>query len=149
MSKRYGGFFVTFASPKVLPFLRPDGSKRQAERGKIQMNLVFRSLIRTFAVGYGSTEFLLIVAERGLRDGSLLAVGIPDCRGAACVCAAEVLCQLSVAQKQAVGAMGGAVGRTTSVVFVWRDSNGHWSEEREGIKGSYRLVSHCHTADWH
>ena len=24
-----------------------------------------------------------------MRDGSLLAVGIPDCRGAACVCAVE------------------------------------------------------------
>ena len=34
---------------KILTFLRPFGSKRQAERGNTQINLVFRSLIRTFA----------------------------------------------------------------------------------------------------
>lgn len=33
---------------------------------------------RTFVADYGFTEFLHIAVERGMPDGSLLAVGIPE-----------------------------------------------------------------------
>ena len=45
----------------------------------------------------GYTEFLHIALERGLRDGSLSAIGILHRRRAARIRAAEVLCQLSFA----------------------------------------------------
>ena len=61
------GFFVPLASPKVLPFLRPFGSKRQAERGKTQINLVFLSLIRTFA----NCMKQVIVKDKDLSNAAL------------------------------------------------------------------------------
>ena len=53
-------------------------------------------LFRIFAPD-GYTEFLHITSERGLRNGSLPAIGILHRRSAARICAAEVLCQLSFA----------------------------------------------------
>jgi hypothetical protein len=50
----------------------------------------------TFAAD-GYTEFPHIAIERGLRNGSLSAVGILHRRSAARIRAAEVLCQLSFA----------------------------------------------------
>ena len=45
--------------------------------------------------------------------------------------------------------MGGAVGNPPAAVFVWRHPNSHRTQKREGVEGSYRLVSHCHAADGH
>ena len=82
-------------------YCRPQLPRRRSHvilQGKKEIiNLVFHSLIRTFAPD-GYTEFLHITSERGLRDGSLPAIGILHRRRAARICAAEVLRQLSFAE---------------------------------------------------
>jgi hypothetical protein len=57
-----------------------------------------KSFVVPLQHGYGYTEFLHITSERGLRDGSLPAIGILHRRSVARIRAAEVLCQLSFAE---------------------------------------------------
>ena len=56
-------------------------------------------IISNVSTNDGYTAFFHIFIERGLRDGSLSAVGILYRRCAARIRAAEVLCQLSFAEQ--------------------------------------------------
>ena len=98
-----------------------------------------RRKLCNFAYWNGYTKFLFIASARGLRDGFLSAVGIPHRRCAARFGTAEVLCQLSVAQQQTLGPLGGIAGCAPAAMLVRSDPYGYRTEEREWITGTWSI----------